>query len=59
MPIYDCKCEKCEKVSEILIRSEERDEVQVCPSCDEKAAKRLEVQLSNFQLVGRWFREGY
>ncbi len=40
MPIYDYKCQDCGKVSEMLLRSAESNDVK-CPNCGSKNLKRL------------------
>ncbi|GAX59824.1 regulatory protein, FmdB family [Candidatus Scalindua japonica] len=42
MPLYEYKCKKCEKISEILQRNNEK---VVCPEC---GSKSLEKQFSVF-----------
>ncbi|MFV1975545.1 MAG: zinc ribbon domain-containing protein, partial [Candidatus Scalindua sp.] len=42
MPLYEYKCKKCEKISEILQRNNEK---VVCPEC---GGKSLEKQFSVF-----------
>jgi len=40
MPIYDFKCKKCGKVSELLIRSVDNQEA-ICPDCGSSNMERL------------------
>ena len=40
MPIYDYKCGKCSKISEIIVRREE-DEAPSCPDCGSSNMQKL------------------
>ena len=40
MPIYDFKCKKCGKVSELLVRSADSQDVS-CPDCGNSNMERL------------------
>ncbi|HEX75706.1 MAG TPA: zinc ribbon domain-containing protein [Dehalococcoidia bacterium] len=40
MPVYDYKCQQCEKVSEILVRSSDSKAIR-CPSCGSGQLERL------------------
>ncbi len=40
MPIYDFRCKKCGKVSEIFLRSPDRQATR-CPSCGSECLEKL------------------
>ena len=60
MPLYDFKCETCERVEEMLLSSAGSSDIKLtCPDCETETMKRL-IGLSNFQLKGGgWYKDGY
>jgi putative FmdB family regulatory protein len=49
MPIYEYRCESCSGKFEVLTRFAERDQAQVCPSCE---STRTRVLVSSFAYAG-------
>jgi putative FmdB family regulatory protein len=49
MPLYEYRCEKCDKSFEMLRRMSEADTGVECPKC---ASKRVKRQFSSFAAVG-------
>lgn len=49
MPIYEYRCEACERRFEVLTSFAERDRAQVCPSCE---SSRTRVLVSSFAAIG-------
>jgi len=49
MPLYEYRCEKCDKTFEMLRRMSEADSATECPAC---ASKRVKRQFSSFAAVG-------
>ena len=47
MPIYEFKCNKCEKIFEQLIFSSDEEEKLACPSCGQSDASRLMSSFSS------------
>lgn len=41
MPLHDYYCTKCDRVFEILVRSDRLDEPIKCPGCGEALKKRI------------------
>ena len=41
MPVFDFKCKRCGKVSEILLKGIDEAESQACPHCGSRGMKRL------------------
>ena len=60
MPLYDFKCENCERVEEMLLSSAGSFDTKLtCPECETETMKRL-IGLSNFKLAGGgWAKDGY
>ena len=60
MPLYDFKCETCERVEEMLLPSAgSYDTKLTCPDCETETMKR-QVSLSSFKLEGGgWYKDGY
>lgn len=63
MPIYDYLCGKCKHEFEVFYTTQsavEREEkLEKCPTCGSKRKKRTVPKRIDFQLKGKWFREGY
>ena len=58
MPLYSYCCEKCNEVHENLRSIEQRDVKLICPKCNEKCERILDM--SSFQLKGDgWAKDGY
>jgi putative FmdB family regulatory protein len=55
MPIYEFHCEKCEKDSEILVRSNDWNGTQ-CPHC---GSTKLEKKFSVFASSGTFMEASY
>ncbi len=49
MPIYEYRCEACERRFEVLTSFAERDRAQACPSCE---SVRARVLVSSFAAIG-------
>jgi putative FmdB family regulatory protein len=49
MPIYEYRCESCSEKFEVLTRFAERDQAQVCPTCE---STRTRVLVSSFAYAG-------
>ena len=49
MPIYDYKCQQCGKVSELLLRSADSENIK-CPNCGSKNLERL---ISATYMIGK------
>jgi putative FmdB family regulatory protein len=49
MPIYEYRCESCSGKFDVLTRFAERDEAQVCPSCE---STKTRVLVSSFAFAG-------
>lgn len=47
MPIYEFKCNKCEKIFEQLIFSSDEEEKLACPLCGERDTCRLMSSFSS------------
>ncbi|MBW1858194.1 MAG: zinc ribbon domain-containing protein [Deltaproteobacteria bacterium] len=47
MPIYEFKCNKCEKIFEQLIFSSDEEEKLACPSCGKRNTSRLMSSFSS------------
>ena len=60
MPLYDFKCETCERVEEMLLSSAGSSDIKLtCPDCETETMKRL-IGLSSFKLEGGgWYKDGY
>ena len=60
MPLYDFKCETCERVEEMLLSSAGSSDIKLtCPDCETETMKRL-IGLSSFKLEGGgWYKYGY
>lgn len=58
MPLYSYHCIKCDEVYENMRSIAQRDIKLVCPECDERCKRILD--LSSFQLKGGgWYKDGY
>ena len=49
MPIYEYRCEACERRFEVLTSFAERDRTHVCPSCE---SSKTRVLVSSFAAIG-------
>jgi putative FmdB family regulatory protein len=49
MPIYEYRCEACERRFEVLTSFAERERAQLCPSCE---SSRTSVLVSSFTAIG-------
>jgi putative FmdB family regulatory protein len=49
MPIYEYRCEECERKFELLSSFAERDRAQACPTCE---SRRTRVLVSSFAAIG-------
>ena len=49
MPIYEYRCESCSGKFDVLTRFAERDQAQVCPSCE---SSKTRVLVSSFAFAG-------
>lgn len=49
MPLYEYRCQKCDKAFELLRRMSDADTGVECPKC---ASKRVTRQFSSFAAVG-------
>jgi len=49
MPIYEYRCEACERSFEVLTSFSERDRGHACPSCE---STRTRVLVSTFAAIG-------
>ena len=49
MPIYEYRCEACERRFEVLTSFAERDRAHACPSCE---SVRTRVLVSSFAVIG-------
>ena len=49
MPIYEYRCEACDRSFEVLTSFAERDRGQPCPTCE---SRRTQVQVSTFAAIG-------
>ncbi len=60
MPLYDFKCETCDKTEEVLLKSAgSADTKLTCPVCETETMIR-QVGLSSFKLEGGgWYADGY
>lgn len=57
MPIYEYKCESCDRVHEIWQKITE-EQLQSCPDC--MGALHKQVSISAFHLKGGgWYADGY
>ena len=58
MPLYSYHCVKCNEVYENIRSIEQRDITLVCPICNDKCERIID--LSSFQLKGDgWYKDGY
>lgn len=58
MPIYEFRCQECEKVSEFQLKLAD-PHPQDCPLCGRPALKKI-MSLPSFQLKGGgWYAEAY
>lgn len=53
MPIYEYRCEACEQVSSILVRSTRTELKPKCEHCGSKRMKRLMSRLSRVKSAGQ------
>jgi putative FmdB family regulatory protein len=49
MPIYEYRCEDCDRSFEVLTSFGERDRGQICPSCE---SRKTRVLVSSFASIG-------
>ncbi|MEP6751707.1 MAG: zinc ribbon domain-containing protein [Candidatus Dormiibacterota bacterium] len=49
MPIYEYRCDSCSGKFDLLTRFAERDQAQVCPSCE---STKTRVLVSSFAFAG-------
>jgi putative FmdB family regulatory protein len=49
MPIYEYRCEACERRFEVLTSFSERDRAQACPTCE---STKTRVLVSTFAAIG-------
>jgi putative FmdB family regulatory protein len=49
MPIYEYRCEACDRQFEVLTSFAERGRAHACPSCE---SVRTRVQVSSFAAIG-------
>ena len=49
MPIYEYRCDACERSFEVLTSFAERERPHVCPSCE---SSKTRVMVSSFAAVG-------
>ncbi len=49
MPIYEYRCEACERRFEVLTSFSDRDRAHACPSCE---SVRTRVLVSSFAAIG-------
>lgn len=49
MPIYEYRCESCSEKFDVLTRFAERDQAQMCPSCE---STKTRVLVSSFAFAG-------
>ena len=49
MPIYEYRCDACERKFEVLTSFAQRDRAQVCPECE---SSRTRVLVSSFASLG-------
>jgi putative FmdB family regulatory protein len=49
MPIYEYRCEACERRFELLTSFAERDRAPACPTCE---SRRTRVLVSSFAAIG-------
>ncbi len=59
MPLFEYRCEKCEKRFERLLKHDERENPQSCPECDSKNCKKMISQTSFALKGGGWAEDGY
>ena len=59
MPIFEYKCEKCNKVVDKLVKRSEEHEQQYCDCSDDVKLIRTDHLFSTgLQFKGRWFKNG-
>lgn len=60
MPLFDVKCEECEKVSEVLVKVGEDLSKLKCPCCDAEGKLVKQLSAPSVQLNGTgWYKDGY
>lgn len=61
MPMYEWKCRKCEKVTDVIRPISEHDiPPEKCDTCGERTEMDKQIGSTNFILQGGgWFRDGY
>lgn len=58
MLCFDYKCECCDTIVEIRVKSSDRDAIQWCKDCNSELVKLFSAPA--FHLVGSgWYRDGY
>jgi putative FmdB family regulatory protein len=60
MPLFDFKCETCDYIEEVLLKTAGNSETRLtCPECEKETMIR-QVGLSSFKLEGGgWYKDGY
>ncbi len=59
MPLFEYKCQDCDKVDEFLQKFSD-PAPELCPSCGAQSAMHKVVSLSSFQLKGGgWYKDLY
>lgn len=57
MPIYDYKCDKCDKVVEKIVTHSNKDNPMDCDCDDNGTLKRLDkISKTNLTFKGKWFQ---
>lgn len=51
MPVYDYKCRVCDKIIEMKVAVENRDDVK-CPTCDNDLTRQLSIPGIQFKGSG-------
>ena len=59
MPMYEYRCQKCEKDFEVLVKFSESEKEQPCPDCKSEETKKKISQTSFSLKGGGWASDGY
>ncbi len=59
MPLYEYRCQKCEKDFEVLTSFSEGEKPQPCPTCKSEETKKKISQTSFSLKGGGWASDGY